>query len=70
MGFTHAQRGNATGAAALLERGAERIGPFTADRPFGVDVAGLVAHAGSLVARIRADGLDTVTDDERRPRLR
>jgi hypothetical protein len=70
VGFTHAQRGNAVGAAALLERGAERIGPFAADPPFGVDVTGLVTHARELIGTIRAGGLDGLTDDDRRPRLR
>lgn len=70
VGFTHAQRGNAVGAASLLERGAERIAPFSAAPPYGVDVAGLVAHAGALIGRIRAAGLDGMTDDDRRPRLR
>jgi len=70
VGLTHAQRGNAVGAAALLERGAERIAPFAVAAPYGVDVTGLVARTGALVGRIRSGGLDGVTDDDRRPRLR
>jgi hypothetical protein len=45
VGVTHAARGNARGAATLLDRGAENLTPFAADPPHGVDVAGLVAWA-------------------------
>jgi uncharacterized protein len=69
VGLTHAQRGNATGAAALLGRGAERIAPFTAEPPHGIDVAGLVARATELAERIRAGDLTAVTDADRRIRL-
>lgn len=76
VGLTHAQRGNATGAAALLERGAERITPFAPDPqfaaagPYDVDVEGLIRYATALAQRIGADGLDGVTEADRRPRLR
>ncbi|HEY2207615.1 MAG TPA: DUF309 domain-containing protein [Pseudonocardia sp.] len=69
VGLTHAQRGNSTGAAALLERGAERIAPFAAEPPHGLDVAGLSAHASGLADRVRADGLGALTEADRRPRL-
>jgi hypothetical protein len=69
VGLTHAQRGNATGAAALLERGAERIAPFEPDRPYGVDVAGVARYATALAGRVRAGGLDELTEADRRPRL-
>lgn len=45
VGLTHARRGNAGGAASLLERGAATIAPFEADPPHGVDVAGVLAWA-------------------------
>lgn len=70
VGLTHAQRGNATGAAALLERGSERITGFATEGPYDIDIAGLVAHAGTLVARIREDGLAGVRPADRHPRLR
>lgn len=60
VGLTHAQRGNATGAAALLRRGAERIGTRAADPPHGLDLAGLARHAVTLSERIERDGLDGV----------
>lgn len=69
VGLTHAQRGNATGAASLLERCAERIAPFEGDRPYGVDVAGIVWYSTAFAARVRAGGVDDLTEDERRPRL-
>lgn len=70
VGLTHAQRGNAVGAASLLERGAERIAGFGPERPYGVDVAGLVEHATALAAGIRAAGRPDLTEADRRPRLR
>jgi uncharacterized protein len=70
VGLTHAQRRNANGAISLLERGAERIGPFAADPPHGIDVAALVAHATELAGRIDSAGLTTLTEDDLRPRLR
>ncbi|HTF52436.1 MAG TPA: DUF309 domain-containing protein [Pseudonocardia sp.] len=70
VGLTHAQRRNATGAVSLLERGAERIGPFATEPPHGVDVAGLSAHATALASRIRATGLASVTSADLRPQLR
>jgi uncharacterized protein len=43
VGITHAQRGNATGAATLLDRGAGRLRHYAADPPHGIDVAGILA---------------------------
>jgi hypothetical protein len=57
VGVTHAARGNATGATALLERGATAIAPFQGRDPYGVDIAGLVAwvRAGGIGApRLRS----------------
>jgi hypothetical protein len=70
VGLTHAQRGNATGAASLLERGAERIAPYGDGRPHGVEVAALVEFGAGLAARIRAGGLDDLAEADLRPRLR
>jgi hypothetical protein len=47
VGLTHARRGNAAGAARLLERAALRIGAYRDDPPHGVDVAGLVAFVAA-----------------------
>lgn len=70
VGLTHIQRGNATGAVALLRRGAERIDPYQDRRPYGIDVAGLSAHAVRVADRIETSGLAGISSDDVRPRLR
>jgi uncharacterized protein len=40
VGITHAQRGNAAGAGALLVRAADTLEPLAGDTPDGVDVDG------------------------------
>jgi hypothetical protein len=55
VGLTHAMRGNAIGAATLLDRGARSIEPYAAARPHGIDVPGLVRWA-----REQAPGTDVV----------
>jgi hypothetical protein len=65
VGLTHAARGNARGAATLLERGAGNIGGYAAGPPHGVDVDGLERWARALVADAAA-GRDL---DVRPPRL-
>ena len=47
VGQTHLLRGNARGAATLLERGAGNVEPYADDPPHDVDVRGLVAWARS-----------------------
>ncbi|SFP09582.1 hypothetical protein SAMN05660464_2034 [Geodermatophilus dictyosporus] len=64
VGLTHAARGNARGAGALLERGAGNVAAYAGAPPHGVDVAGLVAWARALAAAPSAG--DTVPG----PRLR
>jgi hypothetical protein len=46
VGLTHAARGNATGATALLRRGSENIAPYEDDPPHGIDVQGLLLWSG------------------------
>lgn len=75
VGLTHAQRGNARGAAALLRRGAGRVGGYLpgaddAGGRYGIDVAGVTRAAGDLAGRIERDGLDGVTPGDLRLRLR
>ncbi|MFD7221831.1 DUF309 domain-containing protein [Streptomyces sp. NPDC059892] len=50
VGLTHAARGNATGGARLLLRGAEAIAPFRG--PYGIDVPGLTSWARELAVRV------------------
>jgi uncharacterized protein len=61
VGLTHAQRGNARGAVALLRRGADRVHTYEAAGPHGVDVAGAVMYSQRLAQRIEDDGLTAVS---------
>ncbi|WP_433075666.1 DUF309 domain-containing protein [Dactylosporangium sp. CA-052675] len=57
VGLTHARRGNADGAARLLDRAALRIAAYAGRAPHGIDVDGLVAFAragGGGTPRLRA----------------
>jgi hypothetical protein len=55
VGLTHALRGNAQGAAALLRRGISRLDGYSDLGPYGIDVAGLRTH-GTLLARLIESG--------------
>jgi uncharacterized protein len=70
VGLTHALRGNATGAAALLRRGAERIARYRGACPHGVDAGSLAATATELAAQIDAEGLSGLPPGRLRLRLR
>ncbi|KHF45061.1 hypothetical protein MINT15_19430 [Saccharomonospora viridis] len=48
VGVTHAARGNRTGAAALLRRGADNIAPYADQRPYGIDIPALCDWASTL----------------------
>ena len=59
VGLTHVLRGNATGAAAVLRRGRDRIAPYAAAAPYDIDVPGLVAWSDTLLGELGApDGAD------------
>jgi uncharacterized protein len=71
VGLTHARRGNARGAVALLSRGAERVRGYQDGAgsqravgqpasPFGMNVAMFLTAADDLAARIERDGLDGI----------
>jgi len=70
VGLTHARRGNAVGAAQLLRRAADRVEGYASKPPHGVDAAGLVAWARTLVVRIEQRGLDALTPADLTPQLR
>src|SRR5215469_4576780 len=55
VGLTHALRGNARGAAALLRRGISRLDGYPDHGPHGIDVAGLRTH-GTHLARLIESG--------------
>jgi predicted metal-dependent hydrolase len=67
VGITHAQRGNAKGAASLLRSASDRLAH--ADRPgrHGIDVVGLVDYADALIDDLAA-GVH-LTPQQLRPRL-
>ena len=76
VGLTHAQRGNARGAAALLRRCAGRISGYlpgaedARGAPHQIDVAGIVQAASELAGRIERDGLGSGPPGDLRLRLR
>jgi uncharacterized protein len=57
VGVTHARRGNARGAMALLRRGTARIRPYARSNPYGVQVQLIAATAESLIERMRGGDL-------------
>ncbi len=75
VGLTHARRGNARGAAALLRRGAERVRahqdqPGTpASRAYGMDIPAVLAACDELAARIEREGLAGLPPADLAPRL-
>ena len=78
VGLTHARRGNARGAVALLRRGAQRVrahqdqpeppGPER-DHPHGMDIPAVLAAADDLAAQIERHGLDDLPAADLTPRL-
>ena len=73
VGLTHAARGNATGGARLLRRGAgaveEWAGGRGGPRPHGIDVDGLARWARELAGRVEG-GAGSVDAQGEAPRLR
>jgi hypothetical protein len=70
VGLTHARRGNAPGAAALLRRGVSRLGGYSEPGPHGIDVAGLRTHCTELARLIESYGLDSLDPAHLAVRLR
>jgi hypothetical protein len=79
VGLTHARRGNARGAVALLRRGAQRVRVYCdqaeparehdRDRPYGMDIAAFLAASDDLAARIERQGLPDIPAADLAPRL-
>ena len=65
VGVTHARRGNAAGAIALLRRGAGHVREHPANDA-GVDAVAVAARAEELAARIDRDGLAAVPESDLR----
>ena len=57
VGLTHARRGNAHGAAALLRRGADRVAGYAGSAPHDIDAATIAQEAREMAARIETEGL-------------
>jgi uncharacterized protein len=70
VGLTHAQRGNARGAVALLRRAADGLGRWAGPVPVALDLDGVRAHAERLARRIERSGLAGLDAADLRPRLR
>jgi hypothetical protein len=52
VGLTHAARGNSTGGASLLRRGAKNVAAYRSGPPYGIDVSGLHEWAEALAATL------------------
>src|SRR5215813_3959629 len=63
VGLTHARRGNARGASALLRRGADRVARYAGAPPHGIDAAAISLAASDLATRIDAGGLAAIEAD-------
>ncbi|MER5409838.1 DUF309 domain-containing protein [Streptomyces sp. NPDC002769] len=74
VGLTHAARGNTTGGARLLRRGAGAVDEWRTDaagrtRPYGLDLTELAAWARELADFVESDGA-AVSAGAWAPRLR
>ncbi len=69
VGLTHAQRGNARGAVALLRRGAQGVGAFSGSPGHGIEPASIADSAAELANSIERDGLSAVGPGELRLQL-
>jgi uncharacterized protein len=70
VGLTHAQRGNARGAAALLRRGGLRVAGYAGSAPHGIAAEAVARFAADLAGRIERDGPAAATSATSWPRLR
>ena len=72
VGLTHARRGNAKGAVALLRRGAAHLRDHEASAPAGelIDPGYVAASADDLAARIGEQGLPAIPEPDLRLSLR
>lgn len=70
VGLTHAQRGNARGAVALLNRAAAGLRRWAGPVPAGIDLDVLSARAEKLAQQIEKRGQAGVTAADLRLRLR
>jgi hypothetical protein len=69
VGLTHARRGNARGAAALLRRGAGRVAGYAGSAPHDIDADAICQEARELAAHIEREGLAAAGADRMTVRL-
>ena len=69
VGVTHLRRGNPTGAASLLRRARDGIGPFAEHPPHSIAASRLVAYSSTLADKVEQHGIDAVGEDELSPDL-
>jgi hypothetical protein len=69
VGLTHARRGNARGAAALLRRGGERVAGYAGSAPHDIDAATICQVAREAAARIEREGVAAAGADQLTVRL-
>ncbi|MFE7705880.1 DUF309 domain-containing protein [Streptomyces sp. NPDC057486] len=70
VGLTHAARGNATGGARLLRRGAAALSAYGNASAHGIEIDALTGWAQELAGRVETGGGRTVDAAEEAPRLR
>jgi hypothetical protein len=66
VGLTHARRGNAQGATALLRRGALAVADYNDVLPAGLNASAVVSSARSIADRIELAGVASVSDEDLR----
>lgn len=70
VGLTHAARGNATGGARLLRRGAAALEAYGTAGAHGIGVGALAGWARELAARVEGVGAEPVDAAAEAPTLR
>ncbi|MGW2476515.1 DUF309 domain-containing protein [Streptomyces sp. NPDC001665] len=70
VGLTHAARGNATGGARLLRRGAAALEAYGAGEAHGMGLGELTGWARELAVRVERTGAGPVDAAAEAPRLR
>jgi hypothetical protein len=70
VGLTHAQRGNAKGAVALLRRGGQRVAGYAGSPPHEIEAAAVARFATGLADQIERDGLAAASPTTLRVSLR
>ncbi|GAA3009487.1 DUF309 domain-containing protein [Streptomyces fulvorobeus] len=70
VGLTHSARGNASGGARLLRRGAAAVSAYRDARPHGMGIGPLITWAEELADRVEAESPGAVDAAAEAPRLR